>query len=112
MASTEVTNHGKSDKDEMAEDDADVLRVRGEYQNPAGYSREDEEHFSTNLARFLFEGVSKISNYKSFEEKKTVLFTAEFQMRAGWGSSFCSIWCIGHWGSGDCSLFKTILYLF
>ena len=98
MASTEVTNHGKSDKDEMAEDDADVLRVRGEYQNPAGYSREDEEHFSTNLARFLFEGVSKISNYKSFEEKKTVLFTAEFQMRAGWGEQF--LFNLVHWPLG------------
>ena len=66
MATTGVTTHRKSDKEEIPEDDADVLSLRGEYQNPAGYSREDEEHFSTNLARFLFEGVSKISNYKSY----------------------------------------------
>ena len=88
MASTENTTHGKSNQEAIPEEDADVLRVRGEYQNPAGYSRENEEHFSTNLARFLFEGVSKISNYKSVVEKKTVLFAAEFQMRAGWGEQF------------------------
>ena len=70
MAGTEVITHGKSDKHEMGEDDPVVLSVRGEYQNPSGYSSEDEEHFSTDLERFLFEGVSNISNYKSFEEKK------------------------------------------
>ena len=94
MASTEGTNHGKSDNEEMAEDDAVVLSVRGEYQNPGGYSREDEEH----LARFLFKGVSKIRNYKSFVEKKTVLFAAEFQMRAGWGEQF--LFNLAHWPLG------------
>jgi hypothetical protein len=98
MASTEGTNHGKSDNEEMAEDDPVVLSVRGEYQSPAGFSREDEEHFSTNLARFLFEGVSRISNYKSFVEKKTVLFDAEFQMRAGWGEQF--LFNLVHWPLG------------
>ena len=47
MPNTEVTTNRKSDKEEIPEDDAVVLMVRGEYQNPAGYSREDEEHFST-----------------------------------------------------------------
>ena len=98
MASTEVTTHGKSDKEEMIKDDPVVLSVRGEYQNPGGYSREDEKHFSINLARFLFEGVSRISNYKSFVEKKTVLFAAEFQMRAGWGEQF--LFNLLHWPLG------------
>ena len=73
---------------EMAVSGPVVLRLRGEYQNPAGYSAADTEHFSTSLPRFLFEGVSEISQYKSYVEKKTVLFAAEFHLRAGWGEEF------------------------
>ena len=58
-----------------------TVRVKGEYQNPGGYSPTDQENFSSCLPRFLFAGVSTIRNFSSFEVEKTIVFSAEFQLR-------------------------------
>ena len=64
------------------------MRVKGEFQNPAGLQDGDQGTFSESLERFLFKGVSQIKHFESFVENKTLVFAAEFQMRAGWGEKF------------------------
>lgn len=75
-------------KEELPKVSPVTLKVRGEYQNPGGCSSNDQEKFLSALPRFLFAGVSNIKNFNSFMEGKTMVFTAEFELRSGKGEDW------------------------
>ena len=88
MANCDLYISTKCGQEQIKEEDLIVLRVKGEYQNPAGFSEADQSAFSESLKRFLLDGVTQIKQFESFVQNKTVLFAAEFHMRVGRGEEF------------------------